>query len=431
MKPEKLIYLVLDGAADSIAQHEPTVLESANKPALDSLARHAICGMHYPIAPGVAPESDVAVLSLLGYEAEKYYTGRGPLEALGAGLTIREGYEVAFRGNFATIDEKTRKIIDRRVGRSLTSVEAKKLAEALDGLKLDDDCYARVKATIGHRVAVVIGCRSHRLSDKVDNVDPAYVRRGLISVAVPNPDMTLRKCRPLEDTPEARLTCKLVDEFVEKSIEILSRHPVNLERAKNGLLKANVVLLRDAGGLLPRLPPLQKIYGKKFGAVVEMPVERGIAIAAGMKIFEVSPPSGDLVRDLPERLEATLRGLGEVDVIYVHLKGPDEPGHDGDFERKKRAVELIDKYYVSQLINRVDLEKVAILVTSDHATPWPLKSHSGDPVPFMVAWAGFKEGVEKFSERSCKNGPILEHGWLLLPYVFKRLGWETSGHQTS
>jgi 2,3-bisphosphoglycerate-independent phosphoglycerate mutase len=231
-KPEKLIFLVLDGAADSISQHEPTALEAAEKPALDSLAKHAICGLQYPVAPGVAPESDVAVLSLLGYEPEKYYTGRGPLEALGAGLTIREGHEVAFRGNFATIDEATRRIIDRRVGRSLSTQEARELAKALDGMRLGDDGYARVRATVGHRVAVIIGSESKRLSDEVDNIDPAYVRRGLVSVAVPNPDMRLRKCRPLRDTPEARETCRLVDEFVERSIEVLSRHPVNIEREK-------------------------------------------------------------------------------------------------------------------------------------------------------------------------------------------------------
>ena len=424
MKAEKLIFLVLDGAADSINQHEPTALESAEKPALDSLAEHAICGLQYPIAPGVAPESDAAVLSLLGYEPERYYTGRGPLEALGAGLDLREGYEVAFRGNFATIDEATRRIIDRRVGRSLSTQEARELAKALDGMELaDGDGYARVRATVGHRVAVIIGSRSGGLSDQVDNIDPAYIRKGLVSVAVPNPDMVLKKCRPLADTPEAKKTCKLVDEFVEKSIEILSRHPVNIEREKKGLLKANAVLLRDAGGRLPRLPPIDTVYGKSFGAIVEMPVEKGIARAAKLRIYEVSPPQGNLEKELPERLQATLKALEENDVVYVHLKGPDEPGHDGDFERKKRSIELIDRYFVAPLMDRIDWNRVAILVTSDHATPWPLRSHSGDPVPFMVSWAGISGGPGKFSERSCKTGTVIEHGWLLLRFVFKKLGW--------
>ncbi|AEM39399.1 phosphonopyruvate decarboxylase-related protein [Pyrolobus fumarii 1A] len=424
MKPEKLIFLVLDGVADSITQHEPTALEAAEKPALDSLAKHAVYGLVYPVAPGVAPESDVAVLSLLGYEPEKYYTGRGPLEALGAGLEIKEGYEVAFRGNFATIDESTLKIIDRRVGRSLTSEEARKLAESLDGMELSGGGYARVRATVGHRVVVIIGSKVNRLSDQVENIDPAYVRKGLVSVAVPNPDMRLRKCKPLVDAPEARETCRLVDEFVARAIEVLSKHPINVERERKGLLKANAVILRDAGGRLPRMPKLQDIYGRKFAAVVEMPVERGIAKAAGMKIVEVNPPSGDLRRDLPERLDATLRGLEEADVVYVHLKGPDEPGHDGDFERKKKAVELIDELFVAPLLEKVDLERVAILVTADHATPWPLKSHSGDPVPFILSWKGFSGGPGVFNERACKNGIKLEHGWQLLPFTVEKLGWK-------
>ena len=423
MRPQKLILLVIDGAADSL-EFRPTPLEAAEKPGIDTLASHAICGLHYPISEGIAPESDTATLSLLGYNPEVYYTGRGPLEALGAGLEIREGYEVAFRANFATLDTKSMVIIDRRVGRSLTSREAAELARALDGMELLDTGYARVKATIGHRAVVVIGDRKHKLSDMVSNIDPAYERRGYVSVAVRNPDMRLPSCKPLDDTEEARRTCRLVDEFVKKSIEVLEKHPVNIERQRKGMLKANVVLLRDAGGRLPRLPPITQLYGfTPAAAIAEMPVEIGIAKAAGMDYHPVPPPSGRLEDDLPLRLEATLKAYESgYKFIYIHLKGPDEPGHDGDFEGKKRAIELIDKHFIQPLIEAVDLKDTIILVTSDHATPWKLKAHSGDPVPWLASWAGFGGGPGRFDEATCREkGTLIQHAWELIRYVLNKL----------
>ncbi len=425
MAPRTLILLILDGAADRPVDGR-TPLSEAKTPGLDSLASSAVCGFHYPVGPGIAPESDLATISLLGYEPDRYYTGRGPLEALGAGMSLREGHEVAFRANFATIDPATRRIIDRRVGRSLSSREAKELANALDGMKLGEDGYARVKATIGHRAVVIIGSKSRRLSAAVQNIDPAYVRRGMISEAVPNPKMVLPHCEPLEDKLEARETCRLVDEFIDKTIEILDKHPINLDRARRGLLKANAILLRDAGDRLPRMPPVASIVGlKPAAAIAEMPVEIGIARAASMKIYSVPPPSGDIAHDLPFRLQAVLDALADGNrFIYVHLKGPDEPGHDGDFEKKKNAIELIDKHFVQPLLKRIDLSEAAVLVTSDHATPWILKSHSGDPVPWMLAYKGLMNtGLSKFCETVCEEKAIarLEHGWELLPYVRRLL----------
>ncbi len=421
---KKLVFLVLDGAADS-PDHRPTPLEAAHKPGLDSLARNCLLGLMYPIAPGIAPESDSAVLSILGYNPDTYYMGRGPLEALGAGVELREG-EVAFRANFATVDPKTYRIIDRRVGRSLGTEEARELAEAIDGMRLSGEGYARVVATIGHRAVVIIGSEKTKLSGNVDNTDPAYTRKGKVSVAVENPEPYIRWCRPLEDTPEARETCRLVNEFTRKAIEALDRHPVNLERERRGLPKANAILLRDAGTELPKLPPINEVYGVKFGAIVEMPVEKGIARAAGMRIYEVGYPSGNPEHDLPVRLEATLRALAECDIVYVHLKGPDEPGHDGSFEGKRRAIEYIDKYYVKPLIDRIDLEETAILVTSDHATPWIRRAHSGDPVPVMLSHPKLPQSPGRFDEPTClkyhgEGLGVIENGWKLLSLVLERL----------
>ncbi len=422
----KLVYLVLDGAADSLS-HRPTPLEAAHKPGLDRLASKARAGMHYSVGRGYAPESDAAVMSLLGYNPEKYYTGRGPLEALGAGIRIREGWEVAFRANFATIDPATKRILDRRAGRSLSSEEARILADALDGLDLmGGEAYVRVKATIGHRAVVVLGHRFHRLSAEVDNTDPAYMRKGRVSVAVPEPQPLLRKAKPLVPSEEARLTAALVNEFTERAMEILDNHPVNRERASRGLPKANILLLRDAGDKLPRLPSITEVYEKSFAAIVEMPVERGIAIAAGMKALEAGL-EGSKEELLAERLDLTLEALKHYDAVYVHLKGPDEPGHDGDFEGKVKEIERIDKIYVQPLIDRIALDEVAVLTTSDHATPWSLRAHSDDPVPLMLASEGLRsDGLSTFSEAEVmEKGSlgILDHGWLILPLTARLIGW--------
>ncbi|RLE55602.1 MAG: phosphonopyruvate decarboxylase [Thermoprotei archaeon] len=423
----KLIYLVIDGAPDRVVD-SPTALEVAKKENLDRLAKEGVCGCMYTIGRGIAPESDTAVFSILGYDPEKYYTGRGPIEALGAGIEIREGFEVAFRANFATIREDILEILDRRCGRDLASDEARELARALDGLELGMyDGYARVIATVGHRAVVVIGSRSHRLSDNVSNTDPAYVRCGKISVAAKTYEKRIAECKPLDDSREARVTAELVNRFTRLAITILSKHPVNVRRERLGKLKANAILLRDAGAALPKVPKLSEVYGGlKFGAVAEMPVEKGIAKLLGMEVAEVPPPTEDKVRDYAQRLEATLELLERCDVVYVHLKGPDEPGHDGSLERKARAIELIDQYYVKPLIGHVNLDEVAILVTSDHATPYTVKAHTDDPVPILVRAPSIEpDQVTRFTEKECcQKGSlgVLEHGWELLPRVLSLVG---------
>ncbi len=415
----KLLYLVLDGMADSLSD-ERTTLEIAEKPGLDYIAEKGICGLMYTIEKGVAPESDAAVISILGYEPWKYYTGRGPLEALGAGLDLVEEYEVAFRANFATVEPETKKIIDRRVGRSLSTEEAKELANAVDGLKLDKyDGYVRVKATIGHRAVVIIGSKSHKLSPMVENSDPAYRREGLISVAVEKIEPYIRKVEPLENTLEARITAELANEFIDKAIDILDKHPVNKARREKGLLPANAILLRDAGNRVPKAIPLSIKYNAKFALLAEMPVELGIGRAFGAYVKEVPPPTGDPAKDYRVRLEHTLMLLRDYDIVYVHLKGPDEPGHDGNYELKKKRIEEIDQYFVQPLLQWMP-ENLAILVTADHATPPSIRAHSDDPVPVALMSPNIEpDEVKKLTEKECSKGRlgIIEHGWELLPKV--------------
>ncbi len=418
----KLVYLVIDGAADSLSD-PVTTLEAAHKPGLDWLAKSGVCGVVYTVGRGVAPESDEAVISILGYDPHEVYTGRGPLEALGAGVELREGYEVAFRANFATIDPTTRRIVDRRVGRNLTTEEARELAKALEHVELGIyDGYARVVATIGHRAVVIIGSRSEKLSPMVSNNDPAYARKGLVSIAAEKFEPFIKPIEPLEDTREARIAAELVNRFFELAVQVLSKHPINEKRVSRGALPANALLLRDAGGRLPRAQPLTEKYKCGFAVLAEMPVEVGIGRAFGARTIPLEPPSGDPRRDYELRLRATLRALEESDIVYVHLKGPDEPGHDGDFELKKKRIEEIDEYYVQPLLEHAR-DRLAVLVTSDHATPPSKRAHTDDPVPAAFYAPGIEpDSAEKFTERECLKGSlgVIEHGWQLLPVVLEK-----------
>jgi len=415
----KLLYLVIDGMADSLSD-EVTTLEKAEKPGLDEIAKMGICGGMYTVSKGVAPESDEAVISILGYDPHRVYPGRGAVEALGAGLTLREGYEVAFRANFATVDSSTKKLVDRRVGRSLSTSEARELARAVDNMDLGvHDGYARVKATIGHRAVVVIGSRSKKLSPMVSNNDPAYVRKGLLSIAVRSYKPVLEDIEPLENTPEAEITAELANIFTEKAMEILNKHPINKARVEKGLLAANAILLRDAGGAVPEVKPIGEKYGCRVAVLAEMPVEIGIGRLFKAHTIVLEPPTGDPRRDYSLRLEKTMEVLRDYDIAYVHLKGRDEPGHDGDLEEKKRRIEAIDKYDVQPLLSSKP-EDLAILVTADHATPPSRRAHTDDPVPIAFYSPDIEpDHIVRFTERDCLRGKLgfYEHGWKMLPSI--------------
>ena len=415
----KLAYIILDGAPDGFDRMD-TALELADKPNLDELASRGRCGLSYIIGRGIAPESDAAVLSLLGYDPRKYYTGRGPLEALGAGLNLPDG-GVALRANYATVDPETLRILDRRVGRSLTSREARMLAESIDGMELDGGrAIARFKATIGHRGVLVLRHMEYRLSGAVSNTDPAYERRGQISIALEEYEPVVKKATPLDYSTEARVTAMLVNEFTLKAIEVLDSHEVNAERRSRGLPPGNAILLRDAGDRLPPVEPINVRFNLEFSSIVEMVVERGIARALNMHDIPVEVEGRSRRDILMEEAHKTMEALSKYDAVYIHLKGPDEPGHDGDLEGKIKAIEDIDKYYIGRILDSIDISETLIVVASDHSTPWYRRAHSSDPVPVMISHPTLK-GPGKFSEHKCRNGDlgIIDGGYNILPLAIK------------
>ena len=423
---KKILYIVLDGLGDRPCRefNGKTPLESANTPNLDKLANEGKLGFVHTVGEGIAPESDIAVISILGYDALRYYTGRGPLESYAAGLEVNDG-DLAHRANFATMGED-RKIIDRRVGRNLTTEEATELAETINSeVKLTSyRASFKFKNTVGHRAVLVFHPDEGKLSGEVTNTDPAYAREGVFGVAKASFESKVLDCAPLPDCkdPEgARNSCLLTNEFTKKSHEVMENHPVNLKRKKEGKLLANLILTRDAGDRLPEFPPLKDLYGVEFASFVEMPVERGIAILTGMEIIELPVPSGELSTDYTKRAEMVVEAKDRFDGLYIHIKGPDEPAHDGDAHGKKDIIEKIDRYFFGSLLASIDMDKTLIAVTADHSTPCSLKAHSDDPVPLLV-WGGKIESdkCSSFSEVQAKEGSLGKiSGPELLPLFVK------------
>jgi len=416
----KLIYIVIDGMADLPIPElrNETPLSVAETPNMDFLAQNGKTGLMYTVGKGIAPESDVGVISILGYDPFKYSTGRGVLEAVGAGMSIKNG-DLALRCNFATIGCGT-EIKDRRAGRDLTSNEAEALSQAVNK-KVRLEAYPasfEFRSTVGHRAVLVIRSRGESLSGRITNTDPAYARLEELGVAEKEVKMVIKKCEPMDKSREAKISAALVNEFVEKSRRVLDGHEINKRRVARGKLKANVILTRDAGNILPDFFNINEKYGVRFACLADMPVERGIAKLAGMHLVDLPPPSKDLKRDSLTRVRKLLEVLPRYDCFYIHIKGPDEPAHDGDFQLKTQMIADIDRFFFGELLAKADLEDHIICIVSDHATPCRLKAHSDDPVPVLIAGNRIRgDKAPKFSEKECKKGSlrILQHGTQLMP----------------
>jgi 2,3-bisphosphoglycerate-independent phosphoglycerate mutase len=422
----KLIYIAIDGMGDlPIAElGNKTPLEAAETPNMDFLAKNGKTGLMYTVRKGIAPESDVAVISLLGYDPFEYSTGRGVIESVGAGINVKNG-DLALRCNFATLG-KGKKIIDRRVKRTLATEEAAELSEAANENITLESCPAtfEFKNTLGHRAVLVFRSQTKCLSSKITNSDPAYTTVNGIGVATPNVEMILKKSEPLDDTEEARNSAKLVNEFIEKAHSLWESHPVNENRAAEGKLKANCVLTRDAGSQLPKFFNINERYNVNFAALADMHAEKGIAQLAGMYATLLPPPAGDLERDCEIRVKKLLATLPNHDCFYIHLKGPDEPGHDGNCHRKTTIISAIDEYFFGNLLQKISMKDHIICITSDHSTPCALKVHSDTPVPVLITGGKIEDdNIARFSERECKKGSmgVLNHGFELMPKLIELL----------
>jgi len=401
-----IIYVLLDGVGD--LPHPDlegkTPLEAANTPNLDKIAKNGSIGQVISVGKGIAPESDIAVFNMLGYKfLHSDYVGRGVIEAIGVGIDFKDG-DLALRGNFSTLnDEGT--IIDRRAGRHIEREDVKEIAKEIEN-KINfsyPNSSVVVAPTIGHRVTVRIRTDGINLSSEITNTDPAYARVDGMGVAKAVGDfMRIEKCLPLEESESSKITANLVNEFTEQSLQIMKESPINQKRGEANKKKLSCILLRDAGNKYPDVTPINEKYSMKFSCIVDMPVELGISDVLKMKAFE----AGGLT-DYEEKARVAAKAMETQNAIYVHLKGPDEFGHDGDAIGKTKNIEEIDRRFFKTLLENIDSSKVAILISADHSTPCINKGHSDDPVPVLVSGDFLKkDGTTRMTEEQAKKGSI-------------------------
>lgn len=370
---KRAILLILDGLGDRTSK---TSLELAKTPNLDKLAKEGMTGMLSPLGKGVIPPSDKSHLVLFGYDLKKYYCGRGPMEALGAGIKLKKG-DVAFRGNFATI--KNGKIMDRRAGRIDTKI-AKKLEKEIS-MKIED-VKVIFRSTVEHRGALVL--RGKGLSANITDTDPHKT------------GVRVWKCKSRDGRKESRKTARIVNKFSELVFGKLSKNKINKKRK----LPANVVLLRGAGGFR-KIDSMKKRFGLKAACISGGALYKGVAKFVGMNILEVKGATGDKNTNLKAKGKAVLKALKKYNFIFLHVKATDSFSHDKDCNGKKKMIEKIDKELIPILIK----SKAGLVISGDHSTPCKLGKHSADLVPVLVYGLG-KDFVKRFDERNCRKGKL-------------------------
>jgi len=400
-----MVYVLLDGVGDLPHPNlvGKTPLDAASTPNLDRLAKNGTMGQVITVGKGIAPESDIAVFNMLGYKFKHDdYAGRGVVEAIGIGIDFKDG-DLALRGNFATLNDDG-VIIDRRAGRNIEKQDTEAVSNEIEEkIKFsDENATAIITPTIGHRL--VIRIRSDcTLSSNISNTDPAYGRVDGMGIARAVTDfLKIEKCLPLDEESHTKLASKLVNELTEQSLDIMKKSKVNERRKENDKKLLNGILLRDAGNIYPKVTPINDLHSMKFSCIVDMPVEIGISKILKMKTYDAGGRT-----DYEEKAKVAAKAMDEQNAVYVHLKGPDEFGHDGDAQGKMENIEEIDKRFFGTLLDNIDSSKVAVIVSADHSTPCINKGHSADPVPLLISGDMVtNDDTQRFTEIEAKKGRI-------------------------
>ncbi len=398
----KYVVVLGDGMADEKieALGGKTPLEYADTPTLDKLSAMSEIGMVATIPEGMKPGSDTANLAVLGYNPKKYYTGRSPLEALSIGVDM-EDTDIAIRCNIVTVsdddkpyEEKT--IIDHSSG-EITTEEAAKLIEAVKA-ELEDDVYQYYVGTSYRHLTIWKGGKV------VELVPPHDILGKVIGDYLPE-DKKLR-------------------EFMKRSYDILNNHPVNLDRAERGLNKANSIWFWGAG-TKPALDSFEGKYHKKGAMISAVDLLKGIAVGTGMVNISVPGADGTLNTNYEGKADAAVKTLLEDgnDFVYIHMEAPDEMGHQGSLQNKITAIEYLDSRVLKTVYEKLSRsgEDFRILVMPDHPTPVRVRTHTSDPIPYML-YDSTNEGA--YSHTYCEkdaaaSGKMFAEGYKLMDYFLR------------
>jgi len=363
--PTKIVLLVIDGLGGLPSPKTgKTELETASTPNLDRLASKGICGLIDPVGPGITPGSTPGHLALFGYDPVKFNIGRGVVEALGIDFNLQPG-DIAARGNFCTVD-KAGLVTDRRAGR-ISTEKCAELCRLFDGLMIDG-VKLLVSPVREHRFIAVF--RGKGLAPDVSDSDPQQV--GVAPKAITALNI------------QAEMMANTANKFMAQAKIVLAEHN-----------PANMLLLRGFSRR-PKLPTMPEVYKLKPAAIAGYPMYRGLARLVGMKVLE----SGTGIK---QKFATLKENYNDYDFLFVHIKGADSAGEDGDFERKVRIIEEVD----GTLPTLTSLAPDVIVVTGDHSTPALLKGHSWHPVPVLLhsKWC-YPDKVERFSESACLSGGL-------------------------
>ena len=380
-----------------------TILDVADKPNIDYMSMHGELGMVKTVQDGMKPGSDVANLSVMGYDTRTCYTGRSPLEAASIGVQLKDT-DVTFRCNLVTLSDEEnyedKTMVDYSAG-EISTAEAKELIAAV-AKELNTDIL-KFYAGVSYRHLLVWD----KGSDKVELTPPH--------------DISDRKIK--DYLPQGDNSAELL-ELMKRSARILGAHPVNLERIKQGKNPATSIWLWGEGKK-PQLDNFEKKYGVSASVISAVDLIKGIAICADMESIDVDGATGTYHTNFEGKTKAALKSLCEdgKDFVYIHMEAADECGHQGDAKNKKLSVELIDKKVVGPL--RKELEKLDVdykmLILPDHPTPIKLKTHVSDPVPYVIYDSTKEEGKGLLynEENGRKTGVYIEDGYTLMDKFLK------------
>ncbi|MBO4804478.1 MAG: cofactor-independent phosphoglycerate mutase [Paludibacteraceae bacterium] len=384
----KYLIILGDGMADEpiASLNNKTILQAANIPTMDKLAALGRNGLLATVPAGFHPGSEIANLTVLGYDVAKVFEGRGSLEAASMGVPIEDG-EMAMRCNIICIENE--KIKNHSAGH-ISNEEAYQLIDALNE-KLGDD---RVKFFPG------VSYR-HLLKIKGGNKQ--------VSCTPPHdvPGTPFKEVMVRADVPEAQETADLLNDLILRSQKILSEHPINKARVAAGKDPANSIWPWSAG-YRPKMKTLLETYGLKSGAVISaVDLIKGIGVYAGLKPIEVEGATGLFDTNYEGKMQATLDALKENDFVYLHIEASDEAGHEGNVDLKLKTVEYLENRVVKPIFEEVSKwdEPVTIAILPDHPTPCRIRTHISAPIPFLIYKpGGTPDAVTKYDEESAKAG---------------------------